>query len=77
MATLARTVIVWCHSGDVDELEDQGVQGRRQPQWDLVELQGDALVVLDDVCGGQSAGSGGGLAIEQDHQPGDAVFRLG
>jgi hypothetical protein len=60
-------------AGEVDELEDQAVHGRLELQRDLVEAEGDAVLVVDDAVDGQAAGPRRELAIEQDHQPGDAV----
>ncbi|MFC9183377.1 hypothetical protein ACFTZJ_22220 [Streptomyces globisporus] len=61
---------------DVDELQDKGVQGWWQPERRFVDAQCDTVLVVQDVVGGQAAGSGGSLAVEQDHQAGDTVLGL-
>ncbi|MFF3432411.1 hypothetical protein [Streptomyces sp. NPDC002602] len=68
-----RAFVVAC---EVDELEDQAVHGRLDLRREFVEAECDAVLVVDDVVDGQAAGPRWELAVEQDHQPGDAVSGL-
>ncbi|MFD7541945.1 hypothetical protein [Streptomyces sp. NPDC059819] len=61
---------------DLDQLENELVQGRRQSQRGFVQAESDALLVVKDVRSGQAAVAGGALPIEQDHQSGDPVLGL-
>jgi hypothetical protein len=68
-----RAFVVAC---EVDELEDQAVHRRLELQRERVEAEGDAVFVVDDAVDGHAAGLRRELAIEQDHQPSDAVLML-
>src|SRR5207245_1171309 len=57
-----------------DEYEDES--GKRLGQQDGLAAQADAYLLLAglDVLEGEAAEGGGALGVEEDQEPGDAVF---